>query len=52
MRVSQLDIFQTLVRFHMSISDHLHLRLVRDSLEIWMEDASLCINSLSVSIAL
>lgn len=36
----------------MTIADDLHFRLVRDGLEIWVEDTSLRIKGFAVSVAL
>lgn len=38
--VDEGDIFETLVRWNKPVSDDLHLRLVGDCLEIWVQDAA------------
>lgn len=49
-RVFQLNFFQSLIGVDMSMSDDLDLRLVRDGLQIWMQDAPLAVEGLAVSV--
>lgn len=51
MGVLQCDVLQTLVLIVEPVSNGLHLWLVRDRLEIGVEDGALCVESLAVAVA-
>lgn len=42
-RVFQLDVGQAFVRVDQPVADYLYLRLVRNGLQVWVEDASFAV---------
>lgn len=51
MWVLELDVLQAFVGRYQAVADNLDLRLMWDSLQIWMQDGALCVESLAVSVA-
>ena len=47
----QCDVPQTLEFSYEPVTDYLDLRLVRDCLEIWMQNAALCIQRFAMPIS-
>jgi hypothetical protein len=41
MRVAELDVLQPFIFSHFAVTDDLHLRLMRDSLQVWMKNGFL-----------
>lgn len=52
MRVVELDVLQSLILRHKTVPDDLHFWLMRDGLQIWVQNASLGIKGFAVSISL
>ncbi len=50
-RMLEFDVFQSLILRDKTIADDLHLRLMRDCLEVWMQDALFGIKRLAVAVA-
>jgi len=50
-RVLELDILKAFIGGNETIADDLNLRLVRDGLEIWVENATLCVEGLAMTVA-
>lgn len=50
-RVLQRNVFEAFKSLDETITDHLHLGLMRYCLKVWVKDATLCIQRLAVSIA-
>lgn len=50
MRVSQLEVLQTLVGLDESVPDDLYLGLVGDRFQVWVEDAAFCVDCFAVSV--
>jgi hypothetical protein len=49
-RVLELDVLKTFIRLDESITDDLDLRLVGDCLQVWVQDAALCVQGLAVAV--
>ena len=50
-RVDQFGVLQTFILRNEAITDDLNLRLVRDGLEIGVEDTAFCVEGLAVAVA-
>jgi len=50
-RVLELNVLQALVLWHEAIANDLHLWLVWDRLQVWVQDAALSIEGLAVAVA-
>lgn len=48
--VPQLDVLQPFILFYEAVSNDLDLRLVRDRLEVWMQDGSFRVERLAVTV--
>jgi hypothetical protein len=49
-RVFELDVREALIGFYETVADDLDLWLMRDGLEIWVEDATLRVEGFAVAI--
>lgn len=50
MRMTQTEILQTLIRWDEAVADDLNLGLVRDGLEVRMQDGALRVDGLAVAV--
>ena len=52
MRMHEFDVLEAFIFRHEAVADDLYFGLVRDGLQIWVEDAAFCVEGFAVAVAL